>query len=279
MSAAESLGDPMLVPRIHEVLDVIDEIPEVVTLRVAPIDGVPEPFLPAQVGMLGAFGIGEAPISISSAVTERRYHDYTIRRAGAITSALTAMLTGDRFWVRGPFGTAWDLDHPGDDVLIAGGGIGTAPLRSAIYAVLDDRDRFGRATLVVGARSSALLLYAREFDEWRARGLDVVATIDAPEPGWVGPVGMVPEIVDGVDLVADRTRALICGPDIMMRLAADALIARGLAPERIQVTLERNMQCGNGLCGHCQLGPLLVCRDGPVVSYDRVAAALATPEL
>ena len=276
-------GDPLLVPRIHEVLAVIDEIPDVVTLRVAPVDGLPAPFLPAQVGMLGAFGVGEAAISISSAATQTAFHEYTIRRAGAITQALTRMHVGDQFWIRGPFGTSWKLDHEGADVVFAAGGIGLAPLRSAVYAVIRERERFGQVVLVVGARSSAQLLYAGEYERWREHGLAVYATIDEPEPGWDGMVGFVHhavgDVMTSLDLDPARTVALTCGPDVMMRCTADLLIERGVAPGQIQLTLERNMQCGNALCGHCQLGPLIVCRDGPVVHYPAVAASLRVPEL
>jgi NAD(P)H-flavin reductase len=274
--------DPLLVPRVHHVISVRDEIPDVVTLRVVPVEGEPAGFRPGQIGMVGAFGVGEAAISISSATTQRAYHDYTIRRAGAITQALTRLVPGDQLWVRGPFGTAWDLDLDGSDVLIAAGGIGIAPLRSAIYQILRDRERYGQAVLVVGSRSSAQLLYSREYEEWREHGLAVFDTIDAEEPGRHGRVGFVSHVVaDAIrDLGLDpgRTAALVCGPDIMTRLTADVLVAHGVPIERVQVTLERNMQCGNGLCGHCQLGPIVVCRDGPVVPWSTVADAMGVPE-
>lgn len=272
-------ADPLLVQRLHEVLAMIAEIPDTVTIRCAPVEGEPFEFRPAQIGMVGAFGIGEAAISISSPATERRFHEYTIRRAGAITSALTRMRVGDQFWVRGPFGTPWDLDLDGRDVLIAAGGIGLAPLRSAIYQVLRYRERYGTATLVTGARTSAQLLYADEYELWREHGLAVFETIDAPEPGWAGRVGFVPDVVEQLGAAGPETSALVCGPDIMMRLTAERLLATGVTGDEIQVTLERNMQCGNGLCGHCQLGPLVVCRDGPVVRWPAVAASLTVAEL
>lgn len=272
--------DPMAVPTVQVVVDVIPEIPDVVTIRTRPVDGPPPPFLPAQVSMLGAFGIGEAAISISSSPTQHDAHDYTVRRAGAITGALTRMEVGERFWLRGPFGTPWALDDAvGDDVLIAAGGIGVAPLRSAIYHVVEHRDRYRRVVLVVGARRSVDLLYRGEFAAWRAAGIDVVATIDRPEPEWSGPTGFVPAVVAGLDLDPARVHAFVCGPDVMMRRTSDELIAAGVESDRIQLTLERNMQCGTGRCGHCQLGGLLVCRDGPVVRYPAVATALAVPEL
>lgn len=278
-SATVARSDPLLEPRVHVVHDVVAEIADVVTLRVAPVDGRPAPFLPAQIGMVGAFGIGEAAISISSSPSETRFHEYTIRRAGAITGALTSMAPGDQFWVRGPFGRPWDLEAGRRDVLIVAGGIGLAPLRSAIYAVAEQRRLYGRVVVAIGAQQSSALLYSGEYDSWRARGLDVSTIIDVDEPGWDGPVGFVPQLVAELEFDPLRTDVMMCGPDVMMRATASALVDRGVPAEQIQLTLERNMQCGNGLCGHCQLGGLLVCRDGPVVRYPLVAASLAVQEL
>lgn len=279
VSVRPPVPDPLLTPRVYEVLDVRQEIPDVVTLRAVPVEGELPEFLPAQVSMVGAYGIGEAAISISSSTDESTFHEYTIRRAGAITGALTRLQSGDQFWARGPFGHPWDLELDGRDVVIIAGGIGLAPLRSAVYAVLAHRDRYRQASLVVGARSAEQLLYAGEYDDWRDRGLTIVTTIDHPENGWGGKVGFVSDVVAALDLDSDLTSALICGPDIMMRLTADVLIDRGVPADEIQVTLERNMQCGNALCGHCQLGPLVVCRDGPVVRYPAVQACLRVKEL
>lgn len=274
--------DPLLVPQVHAVLSTRTEFPGVVTLRVAPLDGPPRSFLPAQIGMVGAFGIGEAAISISSAITDRTAHEYTIRRAGAITTALTRLQAGDQLWVRGPFGAPWDLDLVGRDVVIAAGGLGVAPLRAAVYELLRRRDDFGEVVAVLGARSPELLLYADEYSSWRSGGIRVVTTIDRAADGWGGRVGFVPDIVaavgDELGLDPGRTSALVCGPDVMMQLVAETLVARGTPADQVQLTLERNMQCGNGLCGHCQLGDLIVCRDGPVVRYPAVAAALAVDE-
>lgn len=275
--APEPGTDPMLTPRIVEVVGVVDELDDVRTLRVAAVAGTLPSFEPAQVCMVGAFGVGEAAISISSHPDETDHYDFTIRRVGAITAALTALRPGDELWVRGPFGTPWDLDLDDRDVLIVAGGIGLAPLRSAVYALLDRPAR--SATLAVGARSTDQLLYRPEYDDWRRRGLDVRMTVNLPEPGWDGVVGFVPDLVAGLDLAPDRTSALICGPDVMMRLTADVLVDRGVDAADVQLTLERNMQCGNGLCGHCQLGPILVCRDGPVVRYPVVQPLLFLEEL
>jgi NAD(P)H-flavin reductase len=272
-------GDAMVEPRIHVVRSITPETPGVVTLDVVPVDGAPAAFLPAQVGMLGAFGVGEVPISISSASAVADHHEYTIRRAGAVTTALCDLRPGAQLAIRGPFGKPWDLGALSDEIVIAAGGIGLAPLRSAVYALLDTtpaRPR-RRATLVVGARHSEDLLYAGEYDQWRARGLDVVTTIDVAEHGWSGKVGLIPDVVASLDLDWPNAAALVCGPDIMMRLTADRLIDLGVASGAIQLTLERNMQCATGRCGHCQLGPVLVCRDGPVVTYPEIADAMRVP--
>jgi anaerobic sulfite reductase subunit B len=281
-AAAPDRIDPLLVPQIHEVLENRAEIPGVVTLRVAPIGEAPRTFLPAQIGMVGAFGVGEAAISISSSITDHAAHEYTIRRAGAITTALTRLHPGDQLWVRGPFGVPWDLDLDGRDVIIAAGGLGIAPLRSAVYEILRHRDRFGEVVAVIGGRSPELLLYAGEYAAWRAGGIRIAATIDRAADNWGGRVGFVPDVLDTVSdelgLDPHDTSALVCGPDIMMQLVAEVLVGRGVPADQIQLTLERNMQCGNGLCGHCQLDSLIVCRDGPVVRWPVVAGSLTVPE-
>jgi anaerobic sulfite reductase subunit B len=232
--------------------------------------------------MVGAFGVGEAAISISSSATDLEAHEYTIRRAGAITTALTRLRRGDQLWVRGPFGAPWDLDLDGRDIIIAAGGLGVAPLRSAIYEILRHRDRFGEVVAVIGGRSPELMLYDHEYPAWRSGGIRIAATIDRAADNWGGRVGFVPEVVDTVvdqlHLDPSTTSALVCGPDIMMQLVAEVLVARGVAADQVQLTLERNMQCGNGLCGHCQLDSLIVCRDGPVVRWPAVAGSLTVPE-
>jgi anaerobic sulfite reductase subunit B len=280
VAATRYADDPVAEPRVHVVRSIIPEIRDVITLDVVPVDGPPTPFLPAQVSMLGAFGIGEAAISISSSAAVQDHHEYTIRRAGAITTALCAMEPGDQFTVRGPFGQPWNLDAMSGDVVIAAGGIGLAPLRSAVYALLDTAaqrpDR--RVVLVVGARQRRDLLYAGHYEDWQARGLEIVPTIDAVEPGWSGRVGFVPDVVADIDIDWANAAALLCGPDIMMQLTADRLIDLGVVPEAIQLTLERNMQCATGRCGHCQLGPVIVCRDGPVLTYPEIADALRVRE-
>lgn len=269
---------PLLVPRPHRVVDKIDEVPDIVSLHVVPVDGGPLPaFRPAQVGMLGAFGVGEAAISISSAVTTTDHHAYTIRRAGPISGALVDTPIGGTITVRGPFGRPWPIDEvTTNSLVIVGGGLGIAPLRAVIHeavARLAGPDRFDRVAVVYGAKRPDLLVYRQDLDRWRAAGAEVALIVDRGDEHWGGPVGVVPYLLghrDGVELDWADTTASVCGPDIMMRYAAAALGRLGVPDERIWLTLERNMQCGNALCGHCQLGPFIVCRDGPVACYDTI---------
>lgn len=276
--------DPLLIPRPYLVVDKIPEVDDIVSLHVVPADGGPLPsFQPAQVGMLGAFGVGEAAISISSPLTTLDHHAYTIRRAGPISGALVDTPVGGTITVRGPFGRPWPIDEvTTDSLVIVGGGLGIAPLRAVIEAAIDRSPALGRIAVVYGAKRPDLLVYRGDLDRWRDLGVEVALIVDEGGPGWTGPVGVVPELLDrDGDLTIDwaDTTAFVCGPDIMMHYTALALRRLGLPDHRIWLTLERNMQCGNALCGHCQLGPFVVCRDGPVVRYDHIARFHAVAEL
>jgi NAD(P)H-flavin reductase len=234
--------------------------------------------------MLTAFGVGEVPISVSglgdSGGGRARRLEHTLRAVGAVTRALHAAPPGSLIGVRGPFGTSWDVaSAAGRDIVIVAGGIGLAPLRPVVLSALADRSRYGRIVLLAGARTPGDLLYADELERWRRDGVEVAVTVDRADSGWSGEVGVVTTLIEPAGLAPDNSVAFVCGPDVMMRFTADALAARGIPVSRIRVSLERNMRCGVGWCGHCQLGPLLVCRDGPVVSYDRAAALMRVREL
>jgi anaerobic sulfite reductase subunit B len=252
---------------------------DTVTLMLRPVGDPIELPRPGQFTMLYAYGVGEVPVSISG------FHRgevlvYTIRAVGAVTRALCAAAPGDMIGVRGPFGTDWGLSiADGRDVLIVAGGIGLAPLRPVVLTALADRSRYGRIVLLVGARTPGDLLYADELERWRRDGVEVAVTVDQADSGWSGEVGLVTALIKPAGLAPGNSVAFICGPDIMMRVTADALAALGIPAGRIRVSLERNMRCGAAWCGHCQLGPLLLCRDGPVVGYDRAAALMRVREL
>jgi NAD(P)H-flavin reductase len=183
--------------------------------------------------------------------------------------------------VRGPFGNAWPVDEAsGADVVVVAGGIGLAPLRGALHEILRRRGEYGDVTLLYGSRTPADLLYRSELQRLRGRfDLHVDVTVDAAEAGWHGKVGVVPKLIGGAQFDPAATVALVCGPEIMMHFAAGALLERGVAADRIYLSMERNMQCGLGHCGHCQLGPTLICRDGPVYRYEELAPLMAVREL
>jgi len=258
------------------------ETADSVTLRLAPTTAALPPFRPGQFTMLCKLGIGEIAISISGdPAADDGTLTQTIRNVGAVSQALCKSWPGDLIGVRGPFGTSWDLNPArGDDLLIVAGGVGLAPLRPVLLGALARRAAYRRVTLIAGARAPAEFLFRGQLSDWAATpGLNVELTIDRAAAGWAGTVGFVTEPLRRLDLDAARTNVFLCGPEIMMRLCARMLISRGVTADRIQVSLERNMKCGIGLCGHCQLGPLLLCRDGPVLSYARAAPLLAVREL
>ena len=266
-------------PSGYRVTERVEETRDTVTLTLEPVSMALPPPRPGQFSMLYAFGVGEVPISVSGPAGLPSL-THTIRGVGAVSRALCAAVPGRIIGVRGPFGTSWDeADAEGQDLLLVAGGIGLAPLRPALLSALAERDRYRRVTVLIGARSPSDLLYTSELDHWRDQRAAVEVTVDRAGAGWHGDVGVVTQLIPRIELAADRTIALICGPEVMMRLTAQSLQAAGVAPDRIRVSLERNMQCGVAECGHCQLGPLLLCRDGPVVSYQAAAPLLATREL
>jgi NAD(P)H-flavin reductase len=249
------------------------------TLELEPRSGQGLRFSPGQFTMLSVFGSGEVPISISGSLDGPLVH--TVRAVGLATAAICDANEGDVLGVRGPFGTPWPLEAMvGTDVVFVAGGIGLAPLRPAILAVLAERERFGRVTLLYGGRAPDQLLYTDELDRWSASdAIDVFVTVDSAGPEWLGPVGVVPRLIRRAALSAERSTALLCGPEIMMRFTAAALGEHGIGPDRVYASMERNMQCGIGHCGHCQLGPTLVCRDGPVYRWSELTPWLRIREL
>ncbi len=252
---------------------------DTVTLMLRPAGNPIPPLRPGQFTMLYAFGVGEVPVSVSG-FRRGELLVQTIRAVGAVTQALCAAAPGDTIGVRGPFGTDWQVGiADGRDVLIVAGGIGLAPLRPLVLTALDQRARYDRVVLLVGARSPDDLIFTRELETWRRRGADVRVTVDHGRAGWDGHVGLVTGLIEHAVADPSDTAAFVCGPEIMMRLSADMLVHCGVPATGIRVSLERNMRCGAALCGHCQLGPLLLCRDGPVVSYAEAAPLVAIREL
>jgi len=274
-------SEPML-PVAYRVAWRQAETRDCVTLRLEPAGAALPPFLPGQFTMLCRPGVGEIAISVSGdpsagdgALTQ------TIRDVGAVSRSLCRAEPGALVGVRGPFGTSWGLDTAvGRDLVIVAGGVGLAPLRPVLLGALADREAYRRVVLLAGARGPADFLFRDQLADWAARtDLEVEVTIDQPAVGWAGAVGFVTEPLARLLVEPQRTVAFLCGPEPMMRLSARVLLGKGMAARDIRVSLERNMKCGVGLCGHCQLGPLLLCRDGPVVDYARAQPLLAVREL
>jgi anaerobic sulfite reductase subunit B len=251
------------------------ETADTVTLDLVPAAAPLPPFRPGQYAMLHAFGAGEIPLSVSGIDGNTLGH--TVRAVGKVSEALCRAGVGDWIGARGPYGTSWQSPPAGSDVLAVAGGIGLAPLKPLIEEVLGRSRELGKVSVLAGYRSPGEQLFLERLPVWRSRG-DVLVTVDRPEPGWRGATGLVTALLDRADYRPERCAAYLCGPEVMMRATARELVRRGVRAERIQVSLERNMRCATGWCGHCQLGPVLVCRDGPVLGWDDAGALLAVPE-
>ena len=226
-------------------------------------------FRPGQFNMLYVPGFGEAAISISSDPARPDRIGHSIRFVGNVTRAVSRLKVGDVVGLRGPFGSSWPMEEiRGKDVFIATGGIGLPPLRPAIYEMIAHREKYGKVTLLYGARTVDQLMYTGEYDAWRQAGIDVQLCVDRGDQSWAGRVGVVPMWFYQFRLDARNTAILTCGPEIMIRFVIFEALARRIAPESVYVSLERNMKCGQGSCGHCQIGPYFICKDGPVFRFD-----------
>lgn len=250
------------------------EIPQAITYDLAFEDpAVAESFRfqPGQFNMLYLPGIGEAAISVSSDPDNPRRLLHTVRAVGNVTRALEHKRVGDQILLRGPFGSSWPVNSwEGQDLVIAAGGLGLAPVRPVLHHVINRRERYGTVWLLYGARSPRDLLYRSEYDRWRQAGIDVEVTVDLGYDGWDGHIGVVPILLDRLQLDASRTRVMTCGPEIMMRFVIAACLTQNICANHIYLSMERNMNCALGFCGHCQLGPTFVCKDGPVFTYEQM---------
>ena len=277
MASAVPVADPM-VPTPYEVVGRRQEGVDTVTLTLAPTGSALPTARPGQFFMLWAPGVGEVPISLGGTGSDGTIEE-TIRVVGAVSRALVGTAVGGTVGVRGPFGTAWDLEAATDrHVLFVAGGVGLVPLRPSIAEAVARADEFLGIGVVVGARTPADLLFGDLLADWGRAGVQGLTTAARGDGAWHGPVGVVTEVLALVDLDPAATTALVCGPEVMMRFTAQALEGLGVALSDVQLSLERNMKCAVGHCGHCQLGGGFVCLDGPVVSADRAAPLLRVRE-
>jgi len=228
-------------------------------------------FQPGQFNMIYLPGFGEVAISISSSPSAPQVIGHTIRYAGSVTRALGRLKVGDLVGVRGPYGSPWPLPKAaGKNLVIVSGGIGLAPLRPALLSILRHREDYGRVVLLYGARTPADLLYTDEFAGWQAGGIEVHSTVDLADENWRGQVGVVPALFYRIRVDPKQTLVMTCGPEIMMRFVIYEALARRIPKEAIFLSMERNMKCAIGFCGHCQFGPTFMCKDGPVLNFAAI---------
>ncbi len=277
-----TVREPML-PSTYRVLRREQETADTVTLTLER-DGeaLAAACEPGQFNMLYAFGVGEVPISVSAASDVGEPLVHTIRSVGKTSAALARLKPGQSLGVRGPFGNVWPLDdYEGHDIVVIAGGIGLAPLRPVVRRVLERRASFGHLVVLYGARHPSELLYLEELERWRASpdttlGITVDRTTGVE---WMGPVGIVPRLLARARFDPIETGLFLCGPEVMIEPCVREALTRKLPLEQVHVSLERNMHCAIGLCGHCQFGPHFICRDGPVFAYPDVESLLRVREL
>jgi NAD(P)H-flavin reductase len=280
-STSSAVAGHPLAPIPYVVRSVAAETPDTNTLTIEPRSTRRTPSSkPGQFNMLYLFGVGESAISIAGGNPDGQII-HTVRSVGKVTQGLTNLTPGDTVGVRGPYGRGWPVAQvKGRDLVIVAGGLGLPPLRPAIYEVFRNRESYGRVEIIYGARSPKELVYYDELQTWRRRSdLRVQTTVDAAGRDWYGDVGVVTQRIPDTRFEAARTSAFVCGPEIMMRLTAQELVARGIPPEAVWISMERNMKCAIGMCGHCQFGPSFICRDGPVLSYRDLAPLLKVREV
>jgi NAD(P)H-flavin reductase len=278
-TVAEDRAVGVLVPSPFRVGERRQDTADTWTLTLEPLgDGFA--VAPGQFVMVYMFGVGEVPISVSGPPENRGEPVVlTVRAVGAVTTAICNSEPGAIVGLRGPFGNSWPVESAsGGDVLVVGGGIGLAPLRPVVLHALAHRSEYGVASVLYGARTPQDLLYTDELRRWRDE-LAVEVTVDAADTTWLGRVGVVPKLVGQADFRPESVWAFVCGPEVMIHFTVEALRERGVPDERIFLSLERDMRCGVGLCGHCQLGPTLICRDGPVYTQAQVAELMEVREL
>lgn len=263
-------------PATAEIVERTDESASIFTLRLRFVDPARQAAFrssPGQFNMLGMHGVGEVPISISSDPDDTHFIGHTVRAVGRVTHALANLRPGDRVGLRGPYGRGWPLQEAeGGDVVLLTGGLGCAPVVSVIDYVMRRRERFGRLVIIQGVKHAEDLIWRQRYEAWaRAPDTQVWLAADVGGPHWAWDVGPVTVLLDHAEFDHAQAHALMCGPEPMMKAVAERLLADGMPPERLWLSMERNMHCAVGHCGHCQLGPLFVCRDGPVFPYPVLA--------
>ncbi|MDD5422880.1 MAG: FAD/NAD(P)-binding protein [Candidatus Omnitrophota bacterium] len=254
-----------------EITGIAEETPNIKTFTLMPRGDIA--FRAGQFMELTVPGLGEAPFTPSSNHNVKGKLDFTIMSAGRVTKILHAAKAGDIVGVRGPYGLGYPLqDFKSKEVFIVGGGVGLAPLRALLYALFNDVNDYKKIMLKYGARTSRDIVYKKEIDSWKnkAKHVNVDISIDVGDDSWKGNVGLVTTILKSEGLDLENAVAIVCGPPIMMKFVTFKLLDLGFKDSRIYLSMEKNMSCGIGKCGHCRLGPYYACKDGPVFTYDKI---------
>lgn len=267
-------------PHAATVVARVQESPTIFTLQLRIDDAAAQAayrFAPGQFNMLYLYGVGEVPISIMSDPEDRNGIGHTIRAVGRVTRGLAALRPGDRVGLRGPFGRGWPLQEIGGrDVVLVLGGLGCAPVVSVIRYILKRRERYGKLVIIQGVKHTEDLIWREQYDRWATLpDTQVLVAADEGATLWPWHVGRVTELFGLARFTPERAASMMCGPEGMMRAAAEHLVASGLPESSLYLSMERNMQCAVGRCGHCQFGGAFVCRDGPVFNWGEVKALLA----
>jgi len=254
-----------------EIIEVISETANIKTFRFKPKTEIP--FRAGQFMDVTVPGIGEAPFTPSSNHSKTGTLDFTIMAAGRVTKILHGMQKGEIVGLRGPYGTEYPLkEFKGKELLIIGGGVGLAPLRALLYALFNDANDYKRIVVKYGARTPKDIVYKTEIDTWRSHGphVDIQVTTDVGDNEWKGNVGLVTTVLKELNMDLANAASIVCGPPIMMKFVTFKVLDLGFKPEQIHLSMEKNMSCGIGKCGHCRIGPYYACKDGPVFTYDKI---------
>jgi NAD(P)H-flavin reductase len=277
----ETLSPQLMLPDLYRIQRLKMETDDTFTLEMIPENGDSLSFRPGQFNMVYVFGVGEVPISISSDPSASPAIQHTTRVVGTVTKAMGGLKPGDTIGIRGPFGTHWPVDKAKDrDVLIVAGGIGLAPLRPALFWLMSHREEYRKIVLLYGTRSPDDILYRHELEHWRGKfDLEIQVTVDRAASTWRGNVGVVTTMIPRAPFDPSNTIAFVCGPEVMMLFTVMELRKRGVNTGHTFLSMERNMKCGLGWCGHCQFGPTFVCKDGPVFCLDKIESLLGKAEI
>lgn len=274
-------NDPMI-PTPFVIQRVQHETHDTFTLELTASNGNREfRFAPGQFNMLYVFGVGEIPISISGDPAKPETLVHTTRAVGTVTNIMRQSKRGDVIGIRGPYGTQWPIETvEGSDIVLVAGGIGLAPLRPVLYHILAHREKYGKVVVLYGTRSPSDILYHKELELWRGRfDIEALVTVDRSAGNWRGHVGVVTTLIRRAGFDPHHTVAFVCGPEVMLHFTMLELNRRGLLNERIFISMERNMKCAVGFCGHCQYGPNFICKDGPVFRFDQVQGLFGKREV